>query len=108
MCGIASPKPLKETLTNYTDTYEMILFRDHHIFGIDDLQEIKKQFSTIDSANKIILTTEKDGVRLAKYESELKDLPVYVLPMRHKFLFGEEDQFEANVISFVESYHTNS
>src|SRR6185312_4873831 len=84
VCGIASPKPLKETLANSTDTYEMILFRDHHIFSFDDLQEIKKQFSKIESSNKIILTTEKDGVRLAKYESELKDLPVFVLPIRHK------------------------
>ena len=85
----------------------MILFRDHYIFTIDDLKEIKKQFAKIESANKIILTTEKDGVRLAKYENELKDLPIYVLPMRHKFLFGEEDQFDAGVISFVEGYYTN-
>lgn len=104
VCGIANPTPLKETLTNYTDTYEMILFRDHHIFSIDDLKEIKKQFSKIESANKIILTTEKDGVRLAKYENELKDLPVYVLPMRHKFLFGEEEKFDATIISFVDSF----
>lgn len=104
VCGIANPTPLKETLTNYTDTYEMILFRDHHIFSIDDLKEIKKQFSKIESANKIILTTEKDGVRLAKYENELKDLPVYVLPMRHKFLFGEEEKFDATIISFVEGF----
>ena len=38
----------------------------------------------------MILTTEKDGVRLEKFESELKQLPVYVLPMTHQFLFGEE------------------
>ncbi|HWH61989.1 MAG TPA: tetraacyldisaccharide 4'-kinase, partial [Ginsengibacter sp.] len=95
VCGIANPGPLKETLATYTDTYEMILFRDHYIFTTDDLKEIKKQFAKIESANKIILTTEKDGVRLAKYENELKDLPVYVLPMRHKFLFEEEDQFDA-------------
>ena len=107
VCGIANPGPLKETLATYTDTYEMILFRDHYIFTTDDLKEIKKQFAKIESANKIILTTEKDGVRLAKYENELKDLPIYVLPMRHKFLFGEEDQFDAGVISFVEGYYTN-
>ena len=107
VCGIANPGPLKETLATYTDTYEMILFRDHYIFTTDDLKEIKKQFAKIESANKIILTTEKDGVRLAKYENELKDLPVYVLPMRHKFLFEEEDQFDAGVISFVEGYYTN-
>ena len=57
--------------------------------------------------NKIIITTEKDGVRLAKYKSELKDLPVYVIPMRHQFLFEEENQFEADVISFVETYHND-
>ena len=107
VCGIANPKPLKEMLTHYTDTYEMILFRDHHIFSIDDLKDIKKQFSKIESSNKIILTTEKDGVRLSKYKNELQDLPVYVLPMRHKFLFGQEEQFDAKVISFVESYHSN-
>ena len=107
VCGIANPKPLKEILTTYSATYEMVLFKDHHIFGIDDLQEIKDQFSKIGSPNKIILTTEKDGVRLAKYENELKDIPIYVIPMRHKFLFGEEEQFDGHVISFVERYSSD-
>lgn len=102
ICGIANPTPLQEMLTTYTDTYEMILFKDHHIFTTDDLEEIKKKFSEMASQNKIILTTEKDGVRLAKYESELKNLPVYIIPMRHKFLFEEEAQFESAVISFIE------
>ena len=52
----------------------------------------------------MILTTEKDGVRLAKFESELRQLPVYVLPMTHRFLFGEETAFEKRVVEFVESY----
>lgn len=107
VCGIANPKPLKEILTTYSATYEMVLFKDHHIFGIDDLQEIKDQFSKIGSPNKMILTTEKDGVRLAKYENEFKDIPIYVIPMRHKFLFGEEEQFDGQVISFVESYSSD-
>lgn len=105
ICGIANPKPLKEILTTYVSTYEMLLFKDHHIFNIDDLKEIKNQFSKMESPNKMILTTEKDGVRLAKFESELKHLPVYVLPMRHTFLFGEETAFEKRVVAFVESYH---
>ena len=107
VCGIANPKPLKEILTTYVAMYEMLRFKDHHIFSLDDLEEIKTQFSKIESKNKIILTTEKDGIRLAKYESELKELPIYVIPMRHKFLFGEEEQFDEQVISFVESYSSN-
>jgi tetraacyldisaccharide 4'-kinase len=107
ICGIANPKPLKELLTTYVSTYEMLLFRDHHIFSIDDLEEIKNKFSKIESPNKMMLTTEKDGVRLAKFESELKHLPVFVLPVRHKFLFGEETEFDKRVMEFVESYHSN-
>lgn len=107
VCGIANPQPLKEILTNYTDSHEMILFKDHHIFSTDDLKEIKQKFSKMESPDKIILTTEKDGVRLTKYESELKHLPVYVIPMRHTFLFEEENLFHSAVISFVEGYRNH-
>lgn len=103
VCGIANPEPLKEVLTTYVSSYEMLLFRDHHIFNTDDLKEIKNHFSKIDYQNKIILTTEKDGVRLAKFEKELEHLPVYVFPMAHKFLFGEETLFENDVNRFIES-----
>ncbi len=108
VCGIANPKPLQEILTTYSASYEILFFKDHHIFTTDDLQEIKNQFSKTASQNKIILTTEKDGVRLAKYESELKQLPIYIIPMRHKFLFGGDVEFEKSVISFIESYQNIS
>ena len=104
VCGIANPKPIKEVLNTYAATYDMMRFRDHHIFSIDDLKEIKEQFENLGSDDKIILTTEKDGVRLAKFENELKDLPIYVFPIRHKFLFGEEDQFNQIIHSFVGKY----
>ena len=104
LCGIANPKPLKEILNAYVSTYEMMLFDDHHIFDIDDLEEIKKEFEQLRSKNKIILTTEKDGVRLAKFESELKDFPIYVIPIRHKIMFGEENSFHSIVLEFMETF----
>jgi len=104
VCAIANPHPLKNVLNNYVSSYEMLLFRDHHIFDSGDLKEIKRQFSKMGGENKIILTTEKDGVRLTKFEKELKDLAIYVFPMGHKFLFGEETKFENEVISFVHTF----
>ena len=104
ICGIANPKPLKEVLNVYVPTYEMMLFKDHHIFDIDDLEQIKKEFNRIESTNKMILTTEKDGVRLAKFQSELKDLPIYVFPIRHKILFSEEAQFAGIVNRFISDF----
>ena len=106
VCGIANPKPIKEVLNTYVATYDMIRYRDHHIFSVDDLKEITGQFDRMDNNNKIILTTEKDGVRLAKFENELKDLPVYVFPIRHKILFGEEDLFHEKVLSFIQQFRS--
>ena len=104
VCGIANPEPLKDWLTKITATYDMQLYRDHHIFSTDDLKEIIREFSKIESANKMIITTEKDGVRLSKYENELKDLPVYVLPMQHQFMFGEANAFRDQIIQFIDSF----
>jgi tetraacyldisaccharide 4'-kinase len=104
VCGIAQPAPLKEMLTKYVSTYEFLPFNDHHIFNTDDLKEIKKQFSKMEGDDKIILTTEKDAVRLVKFEKELGQMPVYVFPMAHQFLFGEENAFEKQVTGFVSGF----
>ena len=104
VCGIANPKPIKEILNTYSTTYDMLRYGDHHIFTIDDVKEIKDQFKKIESDNKIILTTEKDGVRLTKFKSELIDLPIFVFPIKHKILFGEENQLNALVYNFIKSY----
>jgi tetraacyldisaccharide 4'-kinase len=106
VCGIANPKPLKDYLTNRLNTYDMLRYPDHHIFDMDDLAEIKKQFEKTKTPNKIILTTEKDAVRLVKFENELKHLPVFVLPIEHAFLFNEAEIFNKLVLNFVSSFAT--
>ncbi|MES2850123.1 MAG: tetraacyldisaccharide 4'-kinase [Bacteroidota bacterium] len=104
VCGIANPGPLKEYLSSNVHSYDMLRYPDHHIFDSDDLKEIKKQFEKIRSSEKLILTTEKDGVRMQKFENELTDFPLYILPIRHSFLFNEEEKFNKQVIDFVSSY----
>ena len=102
VCGIANPKPLKEFLANHVHTYDMLRYRDHQIFSTDDLKEIIRHYDRIESEKKIILTTEKDGVRLEKFKSELQNYPIYVLPISHSFLFSEGPAFDTTVMSFVE------
>lgn len=105
VCGIANPKPLKDFLTGHVHTYDMLRYPDHHIFNSDDLAEIKKQFNKSQSLNKIILTTEKDGVRLKKFETELKDFPLYVLPIQHSFMFNDAQRFYDIVTNFISSFN---
>lgn len=104
VCGIANPKPLKDFLTVHVHTYDMIRYPDHHIFSIDDLKEIKRHYEKLNPANRIILTTEKDAVRLQKFRKELAEYPLYVLPIRHQVLFDEGDTFGHIITSFIDSF----
>jgi len=99
--GIANPRPLKSMLEERSKTYHLLQYPDHRIFTIDDLKEIRRKFAAIDSVDKIILTTEKDAVRLVKFNTEIAGWPLYVIPVRHHFLYGEEGRFGQLVIDFI-------
>ncbi|RYY88187.1 MAG: tetraacyldisaccharide 4'-kinase [Chitinophagaceae bacterium] len=102
--GIANPRPLKKYLEERIQTYSMMHFGDHHIFSIDDWTEIQERFAALEGPKKIILTTEKDAMRLLKFESELHAMPFFVLPIEHQFLFGEGTQFDSIVHTFIQEF----
>jgi tetraacyldisaccharide 4'-kinase len=103
--GIADPRPLKKYLVENAETYYEILYSDHHIFTIDDLKDMLKRFNTIQHPDKIILTTEKDAVRLMKFNHELKEIPMYVMPIKVQFLFNDEDRFHDLISKFIINFN---
>lgn len=99
--GIANPTPLKKYLLENSGTYYEILYEDHHIFSIDDWNDIIRRYKTIPAERKMILTTEKDAVRLIKFQHMVDDLPVYVMPIKMKFLFNSENRFHELISKFI-------
>lgn len=104
VAGIANPTSLKDYLDEQSGHYQQIHFQDHHIFTIDDWKEILKRYSLLDATDKIILTTEKDATRLMKFQNEINDLPLYVIPIEHKFMFNEENVFNDLVVKFIQEF----
>ncbi|HWI91349.1 MAG TPA: tetraacyldisaccharide 4'-kinase [Flavisolibacter sp.] len=102
--GIANPKPLKKFLEERVETYYMMSYNDHHIFSMLDWKDIQKKFQSMQVEKKIILTTEKDAMRLLKFSSEMNGMPFYVLPIEHKFLFNQENEFNDIVIQFIQNF----
>lgn len=102
--GVANPQPLKEYISENTALYEEISYSDHHIFSIDDLKDIRKRFDKIKTINTLIITTEKDAVRLIKFKEQLEGLPLYVLPIQHKFLFNEDEKFNKIIVDFIADF----
>ena len=105
--GIANPGPLKNLLQERSKTYYEMAYNDHHIFTIDDLKDIQKRFTGIGADNKIILTTEKDAVRLVKFVQELAHMPVYVVPIELEFLFNDAHRFNGLIGTFIKDFNRN-
>ena len=91
LTGIADNKELLIYLTNFN--FKLIEFTDHHDFTSADIKKIK------DSANgKIILTTEKDYVRIVdKINYDL----LYYLPIEMKFLGNEGTLFNKEIEEYL-------
>lgn len=64
-----------------------INFEDHHYFRESELKSILLKHEQISHPNKMILTTEKDGTRLALFKDffSLRNIEVYAIPIHVKF-----------------------
>ncbi|TDD96997.1 tetraacyldisaccharide 4'-kinase [Flavobacterium cellulosilyticum] len=90
LAGIAKPDPFFSYLQHKND--ECLTFEDHHHFEEKDIVAIKNK-----SQNKIIITTEKDFVRL---KGRIANSQLFYLPIRSSFLNGE-DNFNKTILNYV-------
>jgi tetraacyldisaccharide 4'-kinase len=97
LAGIAKPESFFAHLKQEND--ECLTFPDHHHFGESELLEIKKI-----AKNKIIVTTEKDYVRL---KGSILSEQLYFLPIKSSFL-SDEDSFNKNILNYVGQSTRNS
>jgi len=107
--GIANPAGLAEFLKRKTDKLETMAFNDHHEFTADDLRSITETFNNIANANKIIITTEKDAMRLRNPELEeaMRPLPVFYIPVEVMFHHNDKEQFDNLVLNHARQNQTN-
>ena len=97
--GIANPTQLRKQLEKRAGAVTAINFPDHHSFTRRDLQRVVSAFQSMRGDDKIIVTTEKDAARLRPMMEHLGDAKdkTYVLPVKVKFLLGQEEKFN-NII----------
>lgn len=61
--GIANPQPLYEHLSKFADVRHKV-YDDHYDFTEADIKEIHELFDTFAEGNSVIVTTQKDFMRL--------------------------------------------
>lgn len=82
--GIANPRGFVRHFKEYSFRVKIAHFPDHHDFSREDIREIREKFHAMTGERKIIITTEKDAVRLMYnpyFPNDLKKL-IYYLPIQ--------------------------
>lgn len=101
--GIASPTPIIERLEGCAKEIDLLSFGDHHDFTLRDVQLMKERFEKLQGEQRLIVTTEKDAVRLVGHpdlDAELKPF-VYALPIEIEILQNQQDKFNQHITDYV-------
>lgn len=93
LTGIAHPRYLVRHIRQYPFKVMVNHFPDHHDFTKQDIIEIQKKFEEMAGEHKIIVTTEKDAVRLMHnpyFPKKLKPFTFYI-PIEVRMVKGVDD-----------------
>jgi tetraacyldisaccharide 4'-kinase len=109
LAGLACPEDIIQYLQKYTSDLQLMIYPDHHDFSRKDMVEITEKFNAIQNKNKLIITSEKDAVRLMNnphIQEETKDL-MYYLPIEVVFKSGQEELFIQKIEDHVRNFKRN-
>jgi len=108
LTGIADPSPLVAHLKKHIDKVEHIKWPDHHDPSQKELEKARQKFDNFAGLEHIIITTEKDAMRLLSSSNKdvIQDLPIYYLKMRVQPL--EEDAFKHHILQYVGEDKSNN
>lgn len=107
LAGIANPRPFVKYIKSHKAKVWVDLYPDHHNYGKSDLEHLVKRFDKMPVRNKIIITTEKDAVRLANnpaFPEKLKPY-IYYVPVRVGMLRDESDAFIEELLKLIKYNH---
>ena len=93
VAGIAKPKYFIDYLNSGND--KVMIYPDHHNFSENEILTLNEL-----SQDKILVTTEKDFMRL---KGKLKADNLYYLPIQSKFV-SDKEKFDTIVLNWVKNY----
>jgi tetraacyldisaccharide 4'-kinase len=100
--GIANPYSLITYVKEYANSIVHKNYGDHHHFSLQEVEQLRKEFNSISGENKLIITTEKDFMRMQKPEllEALTGLPLFILPIEIDFK-NKTDEFNDSILRFA-------
>ncbi|HDR89348.1 MAG TPA: tetraacyldisaccharide 4'-kinase [Bacteroidetes bacterium] len=107
--GIANNRPLKKHVRGFQARFKELRFPDHHNYNLSDVKNIIAEFEKLPGNKKIILTTEKDAMRLKekKFPEHIRQ-NMYYVPVEIAILFEKSRTFNRHILDYVRKNKRNS
>lgn len=94
--GIANPKSFLNILEQvHVNSKNRLIFGDHKNYTLKEVHKIRKQFYTTNSHS--VVTTEKDAVKLSRFNRELDDVDIFYLKIN--LCMDDEESFKQYIIN---------
>lgn len=104
VAGIANPRPFVRYLKSYAPRVRVNIFDDHHNFSRKDIDLLERRFETMRGNTRLIITTEKDAVRLAAnpyFPPQLRPYTFY-LPVKVEFTQRTSPPFTEAILQHLQ------
>ncbi len=120
IAGIARPQYFIDYMKQQVKETHLLRYPDHHYFTLSNIEEINTTYTNWAVEEKLIITTEKDAVRLMPYADKLRGwkIRIAVLPIEITFLENENsfnqavkyyiDQERLENQSFYDTHDSNT
>jgi len=107
LAGIAKPELFVEEIKQHVEKVHPFLFPDHHNYSRKDIKKLYDKFKTF--TNPVILTTEKDAVRLKdnKHLPEEWKSRIYYLPIQVDLSSKNYKPFDEMILDHVSRFKKN-
>jgi tetraacyldisaccharide 4'-kinase len=102
LTGIANAAPMITYLKEFANEVYHFPFDDHHEYVPKELEDIQRYYEQINKNFKIIITTEKDLMRLKNSNiwPIVKNMNMFVLPVEVTFK-DKEEEFNAIILKYA-------
>lgn len=101
--GIADAKHLKNKLLTISEKVVHLNYQDHHSYSEGDIKKIEDEYLKITNPKKLIITTEKDAVKLIDSGLAAKTIreKLYYMPVKPLLLNSEEGDLAKQITGYV-------
>lgn len=104
--GIAQSAHFESYIRKFFPRAETRFFSDHHPYSRKDVEELTARFHAMPGENKIVITTEKDAMRLSAPEiaDVWKDIPLFFIPVDVRFHHDDRQKFQQLIRDYLKTF----